>query len=87
MVFIIIRIASDASNRLIDKMIKFPIILVFLVIVGSLVQGMYYLSKDNGSQNKVRLVRALTIRISLSFVLFFLLLFSYFVGWIQPHGL
>ncbi|MCB1863747.1 MAG: DUF2909 domain-containing protein, partial [Gammaproteobacteria bacterium] len=46
-------------------MIKFPIILVFLVIVGSLIQGMYYLSKDNGSQNKVRLVRALTIRISL----------------------
>ncbi|MCB1829109.1 MAG: twin transmembrane helix small protein [Chromatiaceae bacterium] len=68
-------------------MIKIPIILVFLVIIGSLVQGMYYLSKDSGSQDKVRLVRALTIRISLSFVLFFLLLLSYFLGWIQPHGL
>ena len=61
--------------------------MVFLVIIGSLVQGMYYLSKDSGSQDKVRLVRALTIRISLSFVLFFLLLLSYFLGWIQPHGL
>ena len=68
-------------------MIKIPIILVFLVIIGSLVQGMYYLSKDSGSQDKVRLVRALTIRILLSFVLFFLLLLSYFLGWIQPHGL
>ncbi|MCB1868529.1 MAG: twin transmembrane helix small protein [Gammaproteobacteria bacterium] len=68
-------------------MIKIPIILVFLVIVGSLIQGMYYLSKDGGSQNKVRLVRALTVRISLSFVLFFMLLLSYFLGWIHPHGL
>jgi len=68
-------------------MIKIPIILVFLVIVGSLIQGMYYLSKDSGSQNKIRLVRALTIRISLSFVLFFLLLLGYLVGWIHPHGL
>ncbi len=67
-------------------MVKIPIILVFLVIVASLIQGMYYLSKDSGSQDKSRLVRALTVRISLSFVLFFLLLFSYFVGWIQPHG-
>ena len=69
------------------KMIKIPIILIFLVIVGSLVQGMYYLSKDSGKQDKARLVRALTVRISLSFALFFLLLFSYFIGWIQPHGL
>ncbi|MCB1762809.1 MAG: twin transmembrane helix small protein [Gammaproteobacteria bacterium] len=67
-------------------MIKLPIILVFLLIVASLVQGMYYLSKDNGRQDRSRLVRALTVRISLSFVLFFLLLLSYFVGWIQPHG-
>jgi len=86
MVFII-RILLDEANRVFIKMVKIPIILIFLIIVGSLIQGMYYLSKDSGSQDKVRLVRALTIRISLSFVLFFLLLLSYFVGWIQPHGL
>jgi len=83
----IILILVDESNRFFSKMIKIPIILVFLVIVASLIQGMYYLSKDNGNRNKDRLVRALTIRISLSFVLFFLLLLSYFVGWIQPHGI
>lgn len=66
-------------------MIKLPIIIVFLVIVGSLVQGMYYLAKDNGDRDKSRLVRALTVRISLSFVLFFMLMVSYWAGWIQPH--
>ena len=85
--YFIIRILVDESNRFFSKMIKFPIILIFLVIIASLIQGMYYLSKDSGSQNKDRLVRALTLRISLSFVLFFLLLLSYFLGWIQPHGL
>jgi hypothetical protein len=47
---------------------------------------MYYLSKDSGQQDKVRLARSLTIRISLSFVLFFMLLLGHLAGWIAPHG-
>ena len=67
-------------------MMKITIIIVFLLIIFSLFQGMYYLSKDSGRHDKVRLARSLTLRISLSFVLFFMLLVGYLAGWIQPHG-
>lgn len=67
-------------------MMKLPIILLFLLIVFSLFQGMYYLSKDNGQRDKMRLARSLTIRISLSFVLFFMLMVGNLAGWITPHG-
>ena len=50
-----------------DIMMKLPVILILVFIVGSLFQGMYYLSKDDGSRDKTRVVRALTIRILLSF--------------------
>lgn len=66
-------------------MIALPIILVLAFIVGSLVQGMYYLAK-NDEQDKKQLVRVLTVRISLSFLLFALLIIAYMVGWIQPNS-
>ncbi|TVO77927.1 MAG: twin transmembrane helix small protein [Sedimenticola selenatireducens] len=67
--------------------IKLPVILVLIFIVFSLFQGMYYLSKDDGKSDRTRVVRALTIRIVLSFVLFFLLILGYLAGILQPHGL
>ncbi|MCW8944686.1 MAG: twin transmembrane helix small protein [Sedimenticola sp.] len=70
-----------------DIFIKLPVILVLIFIVFSLFQGMYYLSKDDGRNDKTRVVRALTIRIVLSFILFFLLMLGYFAGLLQPHGL
>jgi len=69
-----------------DIMISLPITLVLIVIVGSLFQGMYYLAKDDGKGDKMQLVRALTVRISLSFLLFAMLLFAYVSGWIQPNS-
>lgn len=66
-------------------MIALPIILVLAFIVGSLVQGMHYLAK-NDEQDKKQLVRVLTVRISLSFLLFALLIIAYMVGWIQPNS-
>lgn len=65
---------------------KLPIILVLVFIVVSLFQGMYYLAKDDGKNDKTRVVKALTVRIVLSFVLFSLLLLGYFTGLLQPHG-
>lgn len=67
-------------------MIALPIILVLAFIVGSLVQGMYYLAKDDEQPDKKQLVRVLTVRISLSFLLFALLIIAYMAGWIQPNS-
>jgi hypothetical protein len=69
-----------------DLIFKIPIFLVLAVIVFSLFEGMYYLAKDDGSRDKTRVVRALTIRIVLSFVLFSLLMAGYFFGWIEPNS-
>ncbi|MCW8905737.1 MAG: twin transmembrane helix small protein [Sedimenticola sp.] len=66
---------------------KLPVILLLIFIVASLFQGMYYLNKDDGKNDRTRVVRALTVRIVLSFVLFSLLILGYFSGMLQPHGL
>ena len=69
-----------------ELMFKIPVILVLVFIVFSLGQGMYYLAKDDGDEDKTRVVRALTVRIVLSLTLFGLLMLGYFTGLIQPHG-
>ena len=70
-----------------DIIVKLPVLLVLGFIVFSLAQGMYFLAKDDGEQDKTRVVRALTIRITLSLVLFGLLILGYLSGVLQPHGL
>ena len=66
-------------------LIALPIFLVLITIVGTLVQGLVYLAKDDREDRK-QMVQTLTIRISLSFVLFALLIIAYLVGWIQPNS-
>jgi hypothetical protein len=56
-----------------------------LAIIGNLGSALYYLLKDR--DRSPRMVKALTIRISLSIALFFLLILAYGFGLIQPHGL
>lgn len=70
-----------------DLMFKLPVILILVIIVFSLFEGMYYLAKDDGSRDKTRVVRALTVRIVLSFVLFSMLMAGYLFGWIEPTSL
>ena len=70
-----------------DIIIKLPVIIILGFIVFTLAQGMYYLAKDDGSRDKTRVVKMLTIRIVLSLALFGLLIFGYFIGLIEPHGL
>lgn len=65
--------------------LKFIVVLVLLVIVGSLGSALYYLLKDR--ERSPRTVRALTWRIGLSIGLFLLLLLAFASGLIQPHGL
>ena len=63
---------------------KTLIVLILLVIIGSLFSGLFYLVRDKGSSD--RTVRALTVRISLSVLLFLLLMIGYATGVLQPHG-
>jgi hypothetical protein len=64
---------------------KIIVILFLLIIVGSLFSGLFYLIRDKGSTE--RTVRALTVRISLSVLLFILLMLGYATGVLQPHGI
>lgn len=64
-------------------LIKTFIILVLLAILASLGSGLVYLMRDQGDGD--RLVRALTLRIGLSFALFIFLLVAFATGLISPH--
>ena len=58
--------------------VKILVLLVLLFIVFSLFSGMFYMIKDKGESDKM--VKALTVRISLSLVLFILLMLGYATG-------
>ena len=68
-----------------ELIFKLPVFLVLLFILVSLFQGMYFLAKDDGS-NSTRVVKALTLRLVLSLLLFLILMAGYFFGFLQPHG-
>ena len=59
-------------------------ILLGLIIL-SLVMSMSSFIKDQENSN--RTVKMLTIRIALSIVTFIFIFISFYMGWIQPHGL
>jgi len=59
---------------------KIVVILFLVFIVGSLASALYFLVKDKGQGE--RMVRALTVRVVLSLVLFALLMLAYYFGFI-----
>jgi len=59
-------------------LIKIAIVVMMLLIVGSLFSALFYLAKDKGAGE--RTARALTVRVSLSLVLFLLLMLGYYTG-------
>ena len=61
------------------------IILVLAAILTSLFSGMYFMLKDRG--RSTRNVKALSIRIGLSLLLFALLIIAYLTGLIKPNGI
>ena len=63
--------------------IKYAVLLVMLVIIGTLVSGL--LSMLHGNSKKT--ITALTWRIGLSFSLFLLLMLAFKLNWITPHPL
>jgi len=65
-------------------LIKIFIVIMLLLIVGSLFSALTFLYKDNGHGE--RTVKALTIRISLSIVLFISLMLGFYFGIIPGRG-
>lgn len=60
--------------------VKIVVILFLVFIVGSLFSALYYLVRDKGRGE--RMVKALTVRITLSVTLFVLLMLGYYFGFI-----
>lgn len=63
---------------------KWLILLFFIFIIYSLASALYYMMKD-GDGSK-RMVKALTMRVGISILLFIFILFSFWMGWIKPAG-
>lgn len=59
------------------------VVVLFAAIVSSLAIALFHLSSGKGDSKKM--VRALTVRISLSIALFLLLLLAGHMGWITPR--
>jgi len=62
---------------------KILLLLFILVIVGSLFTALYTLVKDRGQSD--RTVKALTVRVAVSVVLFALLMAGFYFGLIPGH--
>lgn len=64
---------------------KLTIAIIFILIAISLAAGLFFLM--TGERGKDHLVTSLTFRVSLSIILFILLIVGFKFGWIEPHGL
>lgn len=64
---------------------KIVVGLLFLIILGSLASAFIFLMKDRSKSS--RTVNALSVRIGLSVVLFLLILFANYMGWIEATGI
>jgi len=65
-------------------MIQFLIVATLIAIAGSLGSALF--SMSSGPTDSKAMVRALTVRVGLSVMLFALLLIGWRMGLIQPHG-
>jgi hypothetical protein len=62
---------------------RIVIVVALIGILFSLGSALFYLMRDKGTTN--RTVNALTIRVGISIALFLFILFSYWMGWIEPR--
>jgi hypothetical protein len=61
----------------------------FIGIIGALVMAGVFMMRDgrHGKPKTGNMMRALAVRVGLSVALFACILFSWWVGWIQPTGM
>ncbi|MDA9086820.1 twin transmembrane helix small protein [Methylophilaceae bacterium] len=64
---------------------KFIVLLLLIVILLSLTRGLHFLIKDD--DKSLNMVKSLTVRIVLSVLLFVLLFFGFYMGWLSPNHL
>lgn len=57
------------------------VVLMLIAIVASLGSALVFVYRDRG-QDKTRAVKALTLRVGLSLLLFLILMAAYWLGWI-----
>ena len=68
--------------------LKLLVVVGFIVILGALAKaGLSMLRGGTGAAKKGAMVRALTVRIAVSVVLFACILIAYKFGWIHPTGI
>ena len=65
---------------------KILVIVILFAIVASLGSALFHLSRGKSEEDSRKMARALTIRISLSLILFILLMAAWYVGLIKPTG-
>lgn len=64
------------------------VVLLFGVLAALVGAGVFMLRKPrDGDRHGLSMARALALRVALSVGLFLFILFSYWMGWIQPTGL
>jgi hypothetical protein len=63
---------------------KILIATAFVGILGALGTALVFLLRDKGASN--RTVNALTVRVSLSVALLLVILFCWWMGWIEPRS-
>ena len=63
---------------------KALIVIALLLVVASLGQALFAMA--SGPQNSGRVLKALTMRISISVALFIGLMVAWKLGWIEPHS-
>ncbi len=64
---------------------KIIIVILLALIILSLVVSMFTMIHDR--ENSTKTVKLLTVRIVLSILTFIFIGISFYMGWIQPHGL
>lgn len=64
---------------------KIIVVMILGIILYCLGSALYYMVGRRGDARKM--ARSLTWRIGLSFALFFFLITSFYMGWIEPHPL
>jgi Protein of unknown function (DUF2909) len=67
---------------------KFLIAVAFIGILGALfAAGVFMLRNGRSDQRGPNMAKALAVRVGVSVALFLIILFSYWMGWIEPSGL
>jgi hypothetical protein len=67
--------------------IKLIAIIVFIIILASLASALFHLVKAKTPADSAKILKALTLRISLSVLVFIGIFIAFATGLLEPHGI